>query len=255
MLISHVKKFIFFKPVKTAGTSVEAALSQYCGPVNEVKERSDSLVSSMGLITARFGGFHNGVRLHEHIHPLRAQRSIPANVWSSYYKFCTVRNPFDRFISLYFWTIQPDQFQHPWNYELTDEESKSYKLVFKKEKLREYRRDFEKCLIRMEARPKGSQAWSWIWLQDRLLDDYFHNSQFVLDDFIRYEHLEEDLKRICSHLQIEVPALPQFKCGVRPSWATPENMYTVTSRSIIERFCHNEIERFCYSFPKPAIKL
>ena len=32
MIISHKHKFIFVKTVKTAGTSIEAFLSQHCGP-------------------------------------------------------------------------------------------------------------------------------------------------------------------------------------------------------------------------------
>ena len=32
MIISHKHKFIFLKTVKTAGTSIEIALSKYCGP-------------------------------------------------------------------------------------------------------------------------------------------------------------------------------------------------------------------------------
>ena len=32
MIISHKYKFIFFKVSKTAGTSIEIALSEFCGP-------------------------------------------------------------------------------------------------------------------------------------------------------------------------------------------------------------------------------
>ena len=32
MIVSHSRKFIFLKTRKTAGTSLEIALSKYCGP-------------------------------------------------------------------------------------------------------------------------------------------------------------------------------------------------------------------------------
>src|SRR3954464_4680968 len=32
MIVSHARKFIFLKTRKTAGTSLEIALSKYCGP-------------------------------------------------------------------------------------------------------------------------------------------------------------------------------------------------------------------------------
>ena len=42
MIICHKKKFIFFKPIKTAGSSVEAALSQFC-------DESDVITGSLIL--------------------------------------------------------------------------------------------------------------------------------------------------------------------------------------------------------------
>ena len=33
MIISHEHKFIFLKTKKTAGTAIEAALSELCGPL------------------------------------------------------------------------------------------------------------------------------------------------------------------------------------------------------------------------------
>ena len=40
MIISHSHKFIFIKSEKTAGTSVEAALSEYCSGEDVVTSRS-----------------------------------------------------------------------------------------------------------------------------------------------------------------------------------------------------------------------
>jgi hypothetical protein len=36
MIISHERKFIFLKTKKTAGTAIEAALSELCGPLDVI---------------------------------------------------------------------------------------------------------------------------------------------------------------------------------------------------------------------------
>ena len=42
MIISHEHKFIFLKTKKTAGTSIELALSQLCGPDDVIPPITDS---------------------------------------------------------------------------------------------------------------------------------------------------------------------------------------------------------------------
>ncbi len=45
MIISHEHKFIFLKTKKTAGTAIEAALSELCGPtcvITPYREESES---------------------------------------------------------------------------------------------------------------------------------------------------------------------------------------------------------------------
>ena len=41
MIISHTHKYIFLKSLKTAGTSVEAALSKHCGAGDMVTPLDD----------------------------------------------------------------------------------------------------------------------------------------------------------------------------------------------------------------------
>jgi hypothetical protein len=42
MIISHEHKFIFIKTKKTAGTSIELALSQLCGPDDIIPPTTES---------------------------------------------------------------------------------------------------------------------------------------------------------------------------------------------------------------------
>ena len=52
MLISHRKKFIFMKTVKTAGTSTESYFEQYCMPDGEWQQSHgrDEYATKTGII-------------------------------------------------------------------------------------------------------------------------------------------------------------------------------------------------------------
>ena len=122
MIISHKYRFIFLKTAKTAGTSIEIALSKFLSeqdiitPISAPDERIRHDLGYRGpqnyrvslrqhspteLARAVFLGrrkkFYNHMPAHE------ARVMIGEETWSSYYKFCFERNPFDRVISLYFW--------------------------------------------------------------------------------------------------------------------------------------------------------
>ena len=55
MLVSHIKKFIFTKTAKTAGTSVESYFKEYCMPEGEWEESHNcsESVSDAGVIGFR----------------------------------------------------------------------------------------------------------------------------------------------------------------------------------------------------------
>src|SRR5699024_8754246 len=122
VIVSHRWKFIFLKTRKTAGTSVEIALSRHCGPDDIITP----LTEVDEVLRAECGG-----RAPQHFKPPygphtphdldvspqvpdRAYNHMPAwmvrqivgdKIWEDYYKFVIDRNPWDAGLSMYLWRL------------------------------------------------------------------------------------------------------------------------------------------------------
>jgi len=123
MIISHRHRFIFIKTLKTAGTSVEIALSKHCGDhdvVTAIAPVDEQLRCEVGgrppqnakirmwryspkdwgrlMLRRRAAEFRN------HASAAFIRQHVPKHIWTSYFKFCFERNPFDKCLSWYYWT-------------------------------------------------------------------------------------------------------------------------------------------------------
>ena len=124
MIISHQHKFIFIKCRKTAGTSVEIALSQVCGPddiITPITAVDEEMRLHLGLRGAQhyekpksewtyseiWQHFRTGKkpknRFYNHISAREITKLIPSEIWNSYFKFTIERNPFDKVVSFFYW--------------------------------------------------------------------------------------------------------------------------------------------------------
>lgn len=126
MIISHQHQFIFLKTQKTAGTSVELALSNLCGPSDVIPPVSE-IYKGLGCFKApqnyeilkqfqpRLASFYHflgfskkvaGLTFHEHISAADLRARMNPDIFDSYKKVTIVRNAWDREVSLYFWATR-----------------------------------------------------------------------------------------------------------------------------------------------------
>ena len=117
MIISHERRFIFLKTRKTAGSSIELFLLDQLGPGDVVGTKSycrndtgrwnplreiqrHPIGPELRLTVTQWC---RGERYYEHMPAWRARERVGHEIWSSYYKFCFERDPWDKVVSFYWW--------------------------------------------------------------------------------------------------------------------------------------------------------
>jgi hypothetical protein len=230
MILSHRYRFIFIKTSKTAGTSVEIALSRHCGPEDIItpispadeplrracggKGPQNHLLPRSGYgLMDRFRHFTSGrerLGFWNHMSAAEICARIPEAVWNSYYKFCFERNPWDRVISYYYW------------------------------KHREEPRPALSEFVHSERLGK---------LRKQGRDLYTIGGEVVVDRVCRFEALDDELEAVCRKLGMPQPLeLPRAKGGFRRDRRSYRDLLGERERQRIAEFFHDEITRLGYEF-------
>jgi hypothetical protein len=221
MLVSHSKKFIYIKTVKTAGTSVEVALQKYCVPpkvdMPTKKVGMDTIESDYGIVGKR-GESVSDSKWYNHMPATRIRNQLPAETWDSYCKVCNIRNPWDKTVS-WFHFRNPDVKGKP-----QDEIIAEFRAFLRPEDDKDLRIGHDTHI-------------------------YFIDDVPVADEYIRYETLEEDFARVCDRLDLDIRSIPELKRGPRGKKVIPyQAYYDDELRDKIAAIYHREIEHFGWSF-------
>lgn len=220
MLISHKQRFIFLKTIKTASTSTEVLFQTFCIPPKQAPEdwegwhATDEIISDYGIVGERI----NSADTSTYFNHMSAEQIITAagkDLWSSYFKFANVRNPWDKVVSHFFYFLS-------WNGVSTHQSDLG--LVF------------EAFVDSYKKRP---------------IEALLCKKEYELDAYIRYEHLQHDIADVASHLAICVPQhnMPKLKSGHRPEgFMGYRRLYGSQERRIVERLYSDWIEKFGYRF-------
>lgn len=228
MIVSHTHRFIFVKTRKTAGTSIEIALSRFCGPddiITAISPEDEGLRQQLGYRSAQndllpFRRYSAGrwrqlltegrrARLYNHMRADMIRSVVGPSVWDRYYTFTVERNPFDRAVSVYYWETR-------------------------------------------DADPRPTISEFLRTSNAKVLSNYDHYSIDgvpAVDRIVRFENLTSDLEEVRLAIGLPEPlTLPHSKGGLRRS---PDHYSVVLSdgdRQVIERTCAREIALLGYTF-------
>lgn len=244
MIISHKHTFIFFKPRKVAGSSVQVALSEFCGP--------DDIITTIGDFTQEVDDteFVDHARNYDgyfnHMRPWRIKQKVNKEVWDSYFKFSIVRNPWDMLVSRYFWNKRA----------LIPQKGPMEVLREIAEKPLNIDR-WGKLLFSIKRELTGGRLKEDDTFEDflRKLPHNISNTSYYFDkkgnpycDYvIRFEDLDGGYKEVCEKIGIPYKPLPSLKTKTRKSRDYRE-FYTPETRDWVAREFAQEIEAFGYTF-------
>lgn len=223
VVVSHRHRFIYLKTGKTAGTSVEIYFERFCidpeQPFDEVHEH-EALVSDWGIVGYR-GPNPVGQLWFNHMPAASVRDLVGPEVWNGYYKFCVVRNPFDKAVSTFWFQIS----------------------------------DLERR--RLAGAPfadvrKAFRVWA---LGSPFVDDrdvFLIDGHPIVNFFVRYEQLADDLEVVCRKVGVawDPTRLGRYKANYRPRREPFDAYYGDDTAALVSEAYRWEIQHLGYSLTR-----
>lgn len=236
MLVCHRHRFIFVKTAKTAGSSVELFLRQFCDAddiVTGLNERDETIAASLGVGPPRNHGrrpmwpweirrrdMHQALRrrswprhrpYYHHQSAGEIRTRLGDDMWNEYRKITIVRDPWDTTVSRYHW--------------------------------RSKRRAEDPVAALDEAVERAGT--------NRTI--YTIDDEVAVDTVMRYETLQSDLDQLTAELGVTPRyELPGAKTGVRPPRTPAHEVLSIDQARRVAAVAHREIETFGYVWQGPV---
>lgn len=215
MIVSHSHKFIYWKPMKVAGSSVLYGFGNQCDEERDIigcpqdeteqKHKSARLPKLRRFLGPRSVGELN------HASPQVIKSKIDDAIWNEYTKVTITRNPWDCVVSMYYWEMRKKR-----------------------------TKNFHSFL-----RTSGG-AFNRKW--------YFSpQNEIWFDEVLRYETLQEDFNIFCVKHGMESARLPRLKTQQRLQGSGGSKKhysieYTDEDVEFVRQQWSKEIELFGYEF-------
>lgn len=218
MRISHRHRFVFLANPRTGSTTVRKILDDY----SDIKSVHVSQVDDVNP-------FYHHISAAE-LKIIFEKKRWP---WEEYRKFCMVRNPFDRVVSLYF--LHQEILQG----KVKGKSAFQRLLRLLKRKLRPVR-DFEQYV--MQINPEHRLTTS---LKAFTCDS---NGRQLVHDILMFENLKNDLPNYLFSLGIQITADHIPHLNASNSKKHYREYYNTATHNRVKHLYINEIEQFGYSF-------
>jgi len=245
MIISHKHNFIFVKTAKTAGTSIEVFLDQYCGeddiltpfafpeenhnprnyrglfnPLPTIKQKFSTNSLTWVELRSMLKNFLIFQRFYHHIPAYEIRRRVGEEVWNNYYKFTVERNPWEKVISGWFY------YRNSYNKDVTLDEYLKF------------------CKRRRKRRGRGTGVCPYNY--PNYTDP--KTGEILVDRIIQYEELGEGLSEVLEEIGISSETNLDIYAKKGSDRKKYTEYYTGEQREFVRDMFAKEIELHGYSF-------
>ena len=219
VVVSHSHEFIFLKTRKTAGTSVEMYLEPFCRPrKGPVAERTRAFVGPQGVVGMRLIAPQDrrpvDANWYNHMSAADVRVRLGARIWRRYAKVATIRNPFDRAVSSYYFKVSRGKIE------------RTADLAVLRSQFREF---------------LGSAAF-------RNDHEIVHAGKaWIIDHALRFETLDDDLKVLAGRLDLDRVEVLHTKDTRSERLGSVADHFDTETRRIVRDQCAWMFERGGYS--------
>jgi len=244
MLICPDRKFIFFKPLKCAGTSIEHALYSTTG-INALCTGSNDkeIIEYVERNNTFQEDNETKKRFIQHSYPsLFYSRIVDPVIYSEYTNITVIRNPWDALVSYYWWCVDKGDGFKP---EVIIHHSDTNAVMQQKfENAMTCPAIYKNDIIAHELGIGNEISSAFI---------FFHKlgNKFIdhrIDKYLCFENLDKDFRFLCKDLMLPKIKLPQHKTKIKRLKIDYTCYYNDWMRDIVASKFSSYIQKFNYKF-------